>query len=75
MKLITRIAAGAAGYLAVASAYAQTAPTTPVELLTANSGTFVDDTKAVLFAGAGLMIGALLIRKLVNLVIQFFQRG
>jgi len=47
----------------------------PVDILTANSGAFLADTQEVLFAGAGLVIGALLISKLVNLVIRFFQRG
>ncbi len=47
----------------------------PVEILTSNSAAFLSDTKDVLFAGAGLVIGALLISKLVNLVIRFFQRG
>lgn len=55
--------------------FAQSAPTTPVELLNAHSTTFVADTKSVLFAGAGLIIGALLIKALVNLVISFFRRG
>lgn len=62
---------------AVTSAYAQTttAATSPLEVLTQNSGSFIDDTKVVLFAGAGLMIAAMLVKSLVNLVISFFRRG
>lgn len=56
-------------------AFAQVGPQSPVDLLTANSTTFVADTKALLFAGAGLIIGSLLIKKLVELVINFFRRG
>ncbi len=64
-----------AAMTAPVAVFAQSAPTTPVELLTQHSQTFVADTKTVLFAGAGLIIGALLIAKLVNLVINFFRRG
>jgi len=61
---------------AVSTAYAQTgAPATPVELLQQQSTSFLSDTKDVLFAGAGLIIGGLLIKTLVNLVINFFRRG
>lgn len=47
----------------------------PVQILNQYATTFLADTQEVLFAGAGLVIGALLIAKLVNLVIRFFQRG
>lgn len=59
---------------AASTVYAQSV-TSPVQLLQSHASTFTADTRDVLFAGAGLIIGALLIAKLVNLVINFFRRG
>lgn len=60
---------------ATSLALAQTSPQTAVDLVTAHSGNFLAESKDVMFAGAGLVIGALLTMKLVRLVIDFFKRG
>lgn len=74
--MINAVKSKLAAAVALASASALSfAATSPVEVLTENSANFLGDTAEVLYAGAGLVIGALLIAKLVNLVIRFFQRG
>lgn len=79
MKIVSHAAAkmalAASAALGSVASFAQTAPTSPVEIITSNSANFTDETKAVLFAGAGLLIGALLIKALVRLAIDFFRRG
>lgn len=75
-NFIAKTAAGVSALaLTAGTALAQTAPTSPLEVLQSNSAAFMDETKAVLFAGAGLLIGAYLVKALVNTVIQFFRRG
>lgn len=72
---MNKIALALVAALGSVQAFAQTAPTSPVEIITSNAAGFNDETKAVLFAGAGLLIGALLIKALVRLAIDFFRRG
>lgn len=75
-KLAAKAALVTAAAFGSVAAFAQAvAPTTPVEIITSQSANYMDETKAVLFAGAGLLIGALLIKSLVQLAIRFFQRG
>lgn len=71
---LSKIGAVALGVLAAPLAMAQTV-TTPVELITAHSSNFISETTEVLLTGAGLVIAVLLVYKLVNLVLRFFQRG
>lgn len=74
-KILTKVALAVSAATGSVAAMAQTAPTTPVEIITSNSANFLDQTELVLFAGAGLLIGALLIKALVRLAIDFFRRG
>lgn len=74
-KALALKAAVVGSVLAPVLAFAQTAPTSALDVLSQNSGTFAQDTKAVMFAGAGLIIGALLTSKLISMVINFFRRG
>lgn len=74
-KALALKAAVVGSVLAPVLAFAQTAPTSAMEVLSQNAGTFAQDTKAVMFAGAGLIIGALLTAKLISMVINFFRRG
>ena len=59
--------------LGMASGVASADATELLAVLDSNATTFMEDTKDILFAGAGLIIGALLVSKLVQLVIGFFR--
>lgn len=69
----TKMALISAVTLGSASAFAQTAPTTPVDIITAYTSGYLNDASDVLMAGAGLVIGGLVVFKLVNLAISFFR--